>query len=70
MVEQNTIDIIYHDIRNMRTLTQEQINIIEELPHSEKMKIIKLLNESMFYLSNLLLDSIDDTSNLTLHTRK
>lgn len=74
MVEQNILNNIlnniYHDIRNMRTLSQEQMNIIQDLSHNEKMEIINLLNTSMQYLSDLLLENNDNVLNSTLHTRK
>lgn len=50
-----TIKEITHDLRNMKVLTNEQINFIFDLSNSEKNDIIKLYNEVFKYI-NVLLD--------------
>ena len=68
MFSEQDINKIKHDIRNIRTLTNEQKNIIKKLSRDELLEIIELYNNVVEIVSDLM--SQDYSSNSTLHTKK
>lgn len=50
----NELDIIKHDIRNYKELTNKQINFILNISNSDKDKVIILYNEMMKYINDIL----------------
>lgn len=54
---ENNINKLGHDIRNMKKLTQEQINLIKILSHDEKTKIILLYDEILEHINNIMINT-------------
>ena len=51
-----TKKIMIHDLHNLKPLTKEQLKKIQLFNENDKMEIIKVLNDMIYYL----VDSLED----------